>query len=60
MARQRDSLNVPLEDTVLLDELELLSRFIVAANQSQGRLVQLTIDCLLSEPIRTESRCGDW
>ena len=60
MRRQRDSLNVRLEDTVLLDELELLSRFIVAANQCQGRLVERTIDCLLSEPTRTELRCDEW
>ena len=60
MRRQRDSLNVPLEDTDLLDELELLSRFIVAANQCQGRLVEQTIDSLLSEPPRTEPRCVQW
>lgn len=46
----KDALNVPLEDRVLLEELELLSRLMVAANQSDGPLCRATLDALLNQP----------
>jgi len=47
---EQDLLSVSLVDTVLLDELELLSRFMVAANDCENRLAAAAIDALLAAP----------
>jgi len=52
---KRDSLSVPLEDTALLHELELLARLMVAANDCTGRLGKGEVDALLAKPTRPES-----
>lgn len=46
----RDALSVPLEDSELLEELELLARLMIAANHSEGPLCQTALDGLLHEP----------
>lgn len=56
---KRDSLNVPLEDTALLHELELLARLMVAANHCTGRLGEGEVDALLAKPTRAECLSED-
>lgn len=46
---------MPLEDTALLEEVELLSRLIVAVNESEGPLGDEAIDVLLAEPTQAEN-----
>jgi hypothetical protein len=48
-----DQLNVPLEDTELLAEVELTTNLIIAASESETRLTQEQVDVLLGvEPPR--------
>ncbi len=42
-----DQLDVPLEDAVLLEEVELISTLMVAASEAEGQLDQHEIDGLL-------------
>jgi hypothetical protein len=42
-----DSLNVPLEDTELLAEVELTTNLIIAASESEASLTQEQVDALL-------------
>lgn len=53
--REKDFLSVPLEDTALLEEVELLSRLIVAANEFKGPLGDEAVDALLAEPTQAEN-----
>ena len=56
---ERDLFNVSLVDTVLLDELELLSRLMVAANGCEDQPVATAIDALLAAPAnRADSRAS--
>jgi hypothetical protein len=45
-----DPFDVELEDTELLDEVDLTANLIVAANQSEGPLSREEIDRLLGLP----------
>jgi hypothetical protein len=45
-----DHLDVPLEDAVLLEEVELISSLMIAAAASEGHLDQPHIDELLGLP----------
>lgn len=45
-----DQLDVPLEDAVLLEEVELISTLIIAASDSEGHLDTTEIDRLLGVP----------
>ena len=42
-----DQLDVPLEDAVLLQEVELVSALMIAASDNEGHLDQTAIDKLL-------------
>ncbi len=42
-----DHLDVPLEDTALLEEVELISTLMIAASENDDRLCQEQIDRLL-------------
>jgi len=42
-----DQLDVPLEDAVLLEEVELVSALMIAASDTEGHLDQDSIDKLL-------------
>jgi hypothetical protein len=42
-----DQLNVPLEDTELLAEVELTTNLIIAASESEASLSQSEVDALL-------------
>jgi hypothetical protein len=42
-----DQLDVPLEDSALLEEVELISTLIIAASENDGQLDQAQIDQLL-------------
>jgi len=42
-----DHLDVPLEDAVLLEEVELISTLMIAASENDGHLDQKQIDGLL-------------
>ena len=42
-----DQLDVPLEDSALLEEVELISTLIIAASENEGHLDQTQIDELL-------------
>jgi hypothetical protein len=42
-----DQLDVPLEDSALLEEVELISTLIIAASENDGHLEQAAIDQLL-------------
>ena len=42
-----DHLDVPLEDAVLLEEVELISTLMIAASENDGHLEQCEIDRLL-------------
>ena len=42
-----DQLDVPLEDAVLLEEVELVSALMIAASDNEGHLDQNAIDLLL-------------
>lgn len=42
-----DQLDVPLEDSTLLEEVELISTLIIAASENDGHLDQDQIDRLL-------------
>ena len=42
-----DQLDVPLEDSTLLEEVELISTLIIAASENDGHLDQTQIDELL-------------
>ena len=42
-----DQLDVPLEDSTLLEEVELISTLIIAASENEGHLDQDQIDELL-------------
>ena len=42
-----DQLDVPLEDSTLLEEVELISTLIIAASENEGHLDQTQIDELL-------------
>ena len=56
---ERDLFNVSLVDTVLLDELELLSRLMVAANECEDRLGATAIDALLAAPASRADSPGE-
>ena len=45
-----DHLDVPLEDTVLMEEVELISTLMIAASEAEGQLEQNQIDRLLGVP----------
>ena len=45
-----DHLDVPLEDEVLLEEVELISTLMIAATEADDRLDQTQIDRLLGVP----------
>ena len=45
-----DHLDVPLEDAVLLEEVELISTLMIAASESERQLDQSEIDRLLGLP----------
>ncbi|MDX6326569.1 MAG: hypothetical protein QOK15_2923 [Nocardioidaceae bacterium] len=45
-----DQLDVPLEDSALLEEVELISTLIIAASENDGHLDQGEIDRLLGVP----------
>ena len=45
-----DRLDVPLEDAVLLEEVELISTLMIAAGESEGRLDPAEVDRLLGVP----------
>jgi hypothetical protein len=45
-----DQLDVPLEDSALLEEVELISTLIIAASENDGHLDQGQIDRLLGVP----------
>jgi hypothetical protein len=47
-----DQLDVPLEDAVLLEEVELISTLMVAASEAEGPMEQSEIDRLLGVPGR--------
>jgi hypothetical protein len=47
-----DQLDVPLEDAVLLEEVELISTLMVAASEAEGPMDQSEIDRLLGVPGR--------
>ncbi|HET6562036.1 MAG TPA: hypothetical protein VFG72_09190 [Marmoricola sp.] len=42
-----DHLDVPLEDAVLMEEVELISTLMIAASETEGQLEQNQIDRLL-------------
>ncbi len=42
-----DQLDVPLEDTVLMEEVELISTLMIAASENDGQLEPAEIDRLL-------------
>ena len=42
-----DQLDVPLEDSALLEEVELISTLIIAASENEGHLDENQIDQLL-------------
>jgi hypothetical protein len=42
-----DHLDVPLEDSVLMEEVELISTLMIAASEAEGALEQSQIDELL-------------
>ncbi len=42
-----DQLDVPLEDSELLEEVEMVSTLILAASENDGRLDQAAIDRIL-------------
>jgi hypothetical protein len=42
-----DHLDVPLEDAVLMEEVELISTLMIAASETEGQLEQDEIDRLL-------------
>ena len=53
-----DQLDVPLEDSALLEEVELISTLIIAASENEGHLDQGQIDNLLGvsdPPVRQQS-----
>ncbi len=45
-----DHLDVPLEDAVLMEEVELISTLMIAASENEGQLEQDQIDRLLGVP----------
>jgi hypothetical protein len=45
-----DHLDVPLEDAVLMEEVELISTLMIAASETEGQLEQNQIDRLLGVP----------
>jgi hypothetical protein len=45
-----DHLDVPLEDAVLMEEVELISTLMIAASETEGQLDQDQIDRLLGVP----------
>jgi hypothetical protein len=45
-----DHLDVPLEDAVLMEEVELISTLMIAASETEGELEQDEIDRLLGVP----------
>ena len=45
-----DHLDVPLEDAVLMEEVELISTLMIAASEAEGQLEQNQIDRLLGVP----------
>jgi hypothetical protein len=45
-----DHLDVPLEDAVLMEEVELISTLMIAASETEGQLEQDEIDRLLGVP----------
>ena len=45
-----DHLDVPLEDAVLMEEVELISTLMIAASETEGPLEQDQIDRLLGVP----------
>ena len=45
-----DHLDVPLEDAVLMEEVELISTLMIAASETEGQLDQTQIDVLLGVP----------
>ena len=47
-----DQLDVPLEDSTLLEEVELVSALMIAASDNEGHLDQQAIDQLLGVPQR--------
>ena len=44
---QPDALDVPLEDTELLEEMRLTTEFFIAASQSRSHLAQVQIERIL-------------
>ena len=52
-----DQLDVPLEDSALLEEVELISTLIIAASETDGQLDKAQIDRLLGVP--HEEPAGD-
>jgi len=55
-----DQLDVPLEDAVLMEEVELISTLMIAASENEGNLDVTEIDRLLGVPhdARGESAAG--
>jgi hypothetical protein len=54
-----DQLDVPLEDSTLLEEVELISTLIIAASENDGQLDQGQIDQLLGiAPTRVPPQPG--
>ena len=45
-----DQLDVPLEDAVLMEEVELISTLMIAASENEGHLKPTEIDRLLGVP----------
>lgn len=55
-----DQLDVPLEDDVLMEEVELISTLMIAAGESERHLDQREIDLLLGigSPVVPEQSTG--
>ena len=52
-----DQLDVPLEDSALLEEVELISALMIAASESREHLDQDAIDSVLGVPARRPTEC---
>jgi hypothetical protein len=58
MSVMTDSLDVPLHDPELQDEVELTVRLIVAANESDRVLTPREVDEVLGVPAQRDARHG--